>query len=98
MDDGRTAMAEACRVLRPGGRLRLEELLQAPDSRTVRFAHYRNPGVVHDYELLPRVLEESGFSDPTMERLYWGVSHMKGDFSPLKGEETGVFVVSAEKV
>ena len=97
LDDGRSAMAEALRALTPGGQLRLCELLYAPDSRTVRWADYRKPGNLNAYDRLQSTLDDIGFGNPRLEELFCGVAHLKGDFNPLKGDATGVYLVSADK-
>ena len=97
LDDGRSAMAEAFRALTPDGRLRLCELLYAPDSRTVRWADYWQPDNLHAYDRLLSSLDDVGFHRPHLEALFCGVAHLKGDFYPLKGDATGVYLVSADK-
>ena len=97
LDDGRSAMVEALRVLKSGGKLRLCELLYAPDSRTVRWSDNQNPDNLYAYDRLPSHLDDIGFDNPRLEELFNGVAHLKGDFYPLKGDATGVYLVSADK-
>jgi len=97
LDDGRSAMAEALRTLSPGGRLRLCELLYAPDSRTVRWSDYRKPDSLVATNRLQSTLDDIGFHNPCLEELFYGVAHLEGDFNPLRGDATGVYLVSADK-
>lgn len=97
LDHGQAALAEAHRALRPGGRLRLCELLYMPGSRTARWAAYVQTGSLADRDRLASSLQAIGFREAHLETLFAGLAHLAGDLYPLLGDDTIVSLVSAGK-
>lgn len=96
-ENGKSVLYEVKRVLKRAGKFTAVELLYGENSRTIRLSEKMKTSDLATIDRITRHFTNADFTGINIKTIFRGLARMAGDFFPLKGEESTVAHISANK-